>query len=91
LDFLVGCICLSIGCAVAWVLALYTPRGEAFLLGDTFFATAGAVLCALILWWTAPVYIVVGLLFLGPFFARGAIALTDLVRRSVSVGRHPSS
>jgi hypothetical protein len=91
LDFLVGCICLSIGCAVAWLLALYTPRGETMLLGDTFVATAGAVLCALILWWIAPVYIVAGLLFLGPFFARGAIAVADRVRRSVSAGRHPST
>jgi hypothetical protein len=91
LDFVVGCISLSIGCAVAWLLALYTPRGETMLLADTFVATAGAVLCALILWWIAPVYIVVGLLILGPFFARGSIALADRVRRSMSARRHTPS
>jgi hypothetical protein len=91
LDFVVGCISLSIGCAVAWLLALYTPRGETMLLADTFLATAGAVLCAVLLWWVMPVYIVVGLLILGPFFARGAIALADLVRRSMFAGRHTPS
>jgi len=90
LDFVVGCLCLSIGCAVAWVLALYTPRGETMLIGDTFAATVGAALSALILWWLAPVYIVVGLLVLGPFFARGAIALADRARRTMFAGRHSS-
>ncbi len=91
MDFIVGCLSLSIGCAVAWLLALYTSRGEKMLIGDTFAATAGAVLSALILWWIAPVYIVVGLLVLGPFSARGAIALADLARRSVSARRRPSA
>jgi hypothetical protein len=91
LDFLVGCISLSIGCAVAWILALYTSRGETHLIGDTFVATAGAVLCALLLWWIAPAYIVVGLPLVGPFFARGAIALADLARRSLFAGRHTPS
>jgi hypothetical protein len=91
LDFVVGCISLSIGCAVAWLLALYTPRGETHLIGDTFVATVGAVLCALLLWWIEPTYTVVGLLFIGPFFARGAIALADRVRRSMFAGRHTPS
>ena len=87
MDFVVGCLCLSIGCAVAWLMALYTPRGEQMLIWDTVVGTAGAVLSALILWWIAPIYIVVGLLFLGPIFARLAIAFADLVRRSL-LGQH---
>ena len=83
MDFVIGCLCLSIGCAVAWLLALYTPRGEQMLIGDTFAGTAGAALCALVLWWIAPVYIVVGLLVLGPILARLAIGFADLVRRSL--------
>ena len=68
LDFVVGCLSLSIGCAVAWLLALYTSRGERMLIGDTFAATAGAALSALAFWWIAPTYTVVGLLLLGPVF-----------------------
>jgi hypothetical protein len=87
LDFVVGCLSLSIGCAVAWLLALYTPRGERMLIGDTFAGTAGAALCALAFWWIVPAYTVAGLLFLGPVFARVAVALADMLRRLL-LGKH---
>ena len=68
-------------------MALYTSRGERMLIGDTFAGIAGAALAAIVLWWTAPVYVVVGLLILGPILAWLAIGVADLVRRSLS-GRH---
>jgi hypothetical protein len=49
LDILTIALCISIGSAVAWLLALYTDRGVHALLWDTLFATAGAALCALTL------------------------------------------
>ena len=87
MDFVVGCLSLSIGCAVAWLLALYTSRGERMLIGDTFAATAGAALSALAFWWIAPIYTVVGLLLLGPVFARLAVGVADMLRRLL-LGKH---
>src|SRR5688572_22794915 len=49
LDFLTVSIAMSIGTAVAWLVALYTTRGSYLLFWNTFFGMAGAFLCL----WTA--------------------------------------
>jgi hypothetical protein len=57
------------------------------LIGDTFAGTTGAAFCALTLWWFAPTYAVIGLLFLGPVFARLAIGVADRLRHLL-FGKH---
>jgi hypothetical protein len=83
LDNLSIAICLSIGCAVPWVLALYTSRGERLLLWDMLLATAGAALCALAFWWASPTVRLVVLVVAGPFCAALMIFAGDAGRRAL--------
>ena len=83
LDILTMALCLSIGCAVAWLIALYTRRGVQLLLWDLPFATAGAALCALAVAWFAPTLGVLGLVTVGPVFAVLMIAAGDAIRRAL--------
>ncbi len=62
-------LCISIGCCVAWPLALYTRRGVSLLLWDMPLGIAGAALCALAIAWFAPWLGAVGLLIAGPVCA----------------------
>ncbi len=81
MDNLTIALCLSIGCAVPWVLALCTKRGERLLLWDTALAMAGAALCALAVSWTSPTVRLVGLVVAGPLCAVLMILAGDAVRR----------
>jgi hypothetical protein len=83
-DILTIALCMSIGCAVAWLIALYTTRGVRLLLWDTLFAMIGAVLCALAITWFAPRFGVVGLVMAGPFCAVLAIIVGNAARRAVA-------
>jgi hypothetical protein len=78
-------LCLSIGSAVAWLIALYTRRGVQWLLWDVPFAIAGAALCALAVGWFAPAFGVVGLVVAGPVFAIVMIAAGDAIRRTLAL------
>jgi hypothetical protein len=84
LDILVIALCISIGSAVAWLLALYTGRGEHLLLWDTLLATAGAMLCALAFAPASPTVILVALVTAGPLCAVLVILVGDAVRRTLS-------
>ena len=81
LDNLVIAICLSIGCAVPWLMALYTARGERRLLSDTLLAMIGAAACALAFSWASPTVRLVALTVAGPFCAAGMILAGDAARR----------
>jgi hypothetical protein len=83
LDILTLALCMSIGCVVPWLLALYTSRGEHLLLWDTLFATAGAALCALAFAWTSPTIGLVGLVTMGPLCAVLMIAIGHALRRAL--------
>lgn len=83
MDILTIALCISVGNAVAWLLALYTSRGFHPLLWDTLFATAGAALCALAFSWFSPEYVVAGLVIVGPVFALVAIFAGDALRRAL--------
>jgi hypothetical protein len=84
LEFLIGILCISIGCAVAWILALYTRRGVRNLIWDTFLGAAGAAICAWVIVFFAPVLGAVGLVIGGPVFALVAIWIGDAARRAVA-------
>lgn len=83
MDILTIALCLSIGNAVAWLIALYTERGVHLLLWDVLFATAGAALRALAIAWIAPTLGVVGLVTAGPFCAVLMIFTGHAIRRAL--------
>ena len=82
MDILTIALCMSIGSAVAWLIALYTHRGVHLLFWNTFFGMAGAALCALLIAWTAPALGVVGLVIAGPIFAVLTIVAGNAIRRA---------
>jgi hypothetical protein len=80
---LVPLLCASIGCFVAWMLALYTSRGFALLLGDTFYGMVGAALGAYAIALAAPAeWALPALVAMGPVFSLLMIFAMDAVRRS---------
>ena len=81
LDNLTIAICLSIGCVVPWLMALYTERGERRLLSDTLLATAGAAACAFAASFASPTVRLVALVLAGPLFAVLTIFAGDAARR----------
>jgi hypothetical protein len=80
-DTLIIALCLSIGCAVAWMMALYTARGERRLLSDMALAIVGVAVCAFALSWTSPTVWLVALLITGPICGVLAIKAGDAVQR----------
>ena len=84
MDILTIALCLSIGNAVAWLIALYTRQGVHLLLWNMQFGTVGAALCALAIPWVAPTFGVVGLVTAGPLCALLMIITGDAVIRAVS-------
>ena len=83
LDNLTIALCLSIGCAVPWLMALYTERGERRLLSDTLLAIVGAAACAFAVSFVSPTIRLVALVLVGPLFAVLTILAGDKVRRMV--------
>jgi hypothetical protein len=83
MDILTIALCMSIGSAVAWLMALYTERGVHLLLWDVPFGTAGAALCALAIGAIAPTFVVLGLVTVGPFCALFMIHAGHAVRRAL--------
>ena len=83
MDILTIALCLSVGSAVAWLVALYTKRGVQQLLWDVPFAIAGAALCALAAAWIAPKLVVVSLVTAGPVCAVLLIFTGDAIRRAL--------
>jgi hypothetical protein len=83
MDILTIALCMSIGSAVAWLMALYTERGVHLLLWDVPLGTAGAALCALAIAAIAPRFVVVGLMMAGPFCALAAIFAGHAIRRAL--------
>lgn len=83
MDTLTIALSMSIGCAVAWLIALYSARGPALLLWDVLFGMVGAALCALAFAWSVPTLGVIGLLLAGPLCAVLMIVAGHAIRRAV--------
>jgi hypothetical protein len=83
LDILTIALCLSIGNAVAWLLALYTEGGIRPLLWNIWLGTAGAFMCVLAVAWTAPGHKIVVLMIVGPLCALLAIIIGQAAIRAV--------
>ena len=84
LDILTVALCMSIGTAVAWLVALYSDRGPYLLLWDNMFGMTGAALCAAAIAWLAPAVGAVGLVIAGPLCAYLAIVAGQAIRRALS-------
>jgi hypothetical protein len=84
LAYLTITLCMCIGSAVAWLIAIYTPDGAYDLIWNVFFGMVGAALCALVLVWTFPVFVIIGVLVAGPLCALLAIVGGTAIRRACS-------
>ena len=83
MDTLSIALSISIGSAVAWLAALYTPAGTASLLWNVPLGMAGAALCALAVAWLAPWLGVAGLVIAGPFGAALLIVAGGAIVRAL--------
>jgi hypothetical protein len=83
LDTLTITLVLSIGCAVAWLFALYSARGPYLLFWDMLIGTIGAGLCALGIVYFVPIVGVAGLVMAGPLCAAFLIVGSHAVRRAI--------
>lgn len=83
MDFLTVSLCMSIGTAVAWLVALYTPGGTYLLFWNTFFGMLGAFLCLWAIVSIAPAFRVVVLVIAGPVCAWLAIVAGNTIRRAI--------
>jgi hypothetical protein len=83
-DILTIALCMSIGSAVSWLIALYTSRGVRLLLWDVPFATLGAALCALAVGAVAPTFVIIALMTVGPLCAVIMIVIGNTIRRALS-------
>ena len=81
MEILIIALCLSIGTAVAWLVALYSERGPYLLIWDNVFGMAGAGLCAAAIAWLVPAIGAVGLVIAGPLCAYLAILAGQKLRR----------
>ena len=83
MDTLTIALCMCIGSAVAWLIALYTERGAYLLFWNVMFGMVGAALCALAIAWIAPAFVVAGLVMAGPFCALLMIVGGQALRRAL--------
>jgi hypothetical protein len=84
LDTLTLALIMSIGSAVAWLVALYSSRGPAFLILDVLFGMIGAALCALAITWIDIRFQVLGVVTAGPLCAALMILAGHAARRALT-------
>lgn len=84
MDNLTLALIMSVGCAVAWLIALYSARGPAFLMWDMLFGMIGTALCALAFTWIDVRFRVVGVVTAGPPCAVLMILASHAVRRALT-------
>ena len=78
---------MSVGCAVAWLIALYSARGPALLIWDVLFGMMGAGLCVLAITFIDPRFGVIGVVTAGPLCAVLMIVAGHAIRRAVKAIR----
>lgn len=81
MDLVSITLCLCIGNAVAWLMAIYTTPGARNLIWNVVLGSFGAALFALAMIWGWPAYRIVGLLFGGPVCAFLAILAGQAARQ----------
>lgn len=81
MDLVSITLCLCIGNAVAWLMAIYTQAGSRNLLWNVVLGSVGAALFGFALIWALPSYRVAGLLLGGPVCAVLLIFFGQSVRR----------
>ena len=84
MDNLTIALCLSIGSAVGWLIAIYAESGPRLLIWNVAFGMVGAALCALVLAWIEPAIVVAGLVMAGPFISLLTIIAGQAIMRSLS-------
>jgi hypothetical protein len=85
LDNLAIALCLCIGSAVAWLLAIYSERGAYQLIANVAFGIVGTALCALAIAWIDPTLVVPALVMAGPLCAILMIVVGQATSRAVSL------
>ena len=85
LDLVTIILCMCIGNAVAWLLAIYTRHGARDLIWNVVFGALGVALLAVVLSRVLPDWKVAGLVFAGPLFALAAIGLGTAARHLAGV------
>jgi hypothetical protein len=83
-DNLAIALCMSVGCAVGWLTALYTEGGAQLLIWNVAFGMVGAALCAMAVAWLAPAFVIPALVTAGPIFSLLAIVVGQAIRRRLS-------
>lgn len=84
MDDLTIAMCLCIGNAVAWLLALYTRSGLHRLLWNVLFGVVGATLCALLVNWIGSSYAGIWLMTAGPICSLFAILAGQRITSALS-------
>jgi hypothetical protein len=82
-DFLTLTLCICIGTAIPWLIAIYSESGARLLLWNHLFAMAGATLCALSFSILAPHLTLLGLVIAGPLCAVLMILIGNALRRRI--------
>ena len=83
LDNLTLALCISIGTAVPWLMAIYSENRARQLLGNSVLGLLGTVVCAIAINWISPTYGLVGLVTVGPVTAFLTIAAGQAVKRAI--------
>jgi hypothetical protein len=83
-DILTIALCMSIGCAVAWLMALYTEAGMRPLIWNVALGMVGAALCALVTSWIEPIFVILTLITVGPVCSLLMIIVGQTIKRRLS-------
>ncbi len=89
MDTLAIALCMSIGCAVAWLIALYTEGGTRLLIWNVAFGMLGAGLCAVVAAWIEPAFVILAVLAIGPLCSLLVIIAGQAIRRRLSKEASP--
>ena len=82
MDNLTIALCISIGSAVPWLMAIHSEFSARQLVWNTAFSMVGVTLCALVLDWITPTYAILGLVAAGPFCALLTVVAGQAVKRA---------
>jgi len=80
MDLVTIILCICVGNAVAWLLAIYTRQGARDLIWNVVFGSIGVALLAAVMAWRLPAWKVAGLVFAGPVVALAVVGLGNAAR-----------
>lgn len=91
MDILTLALCISIGSAVPWLIAVYSDDGARQLIWNSVFGMAGIAFGACVFNWLSPVYSLIALITAGPLVTLLAIAAGQAARRAILSRLSPQS